>query len=100
MGNNGVEATWEYHIDEEYGEGYWYNVATGESKWVAVDQDAASTESFPKPQRAVVAESTTTTALLHTARGDANGVWEYLTDPISGRPYWWNGATGESSWAD
>eukprot|EP00945_MAST-04E_sp_MAST-4E-sp1_P004111 g4111.t1 len=100
LGNNGVEATWEYHIDEEYGEGYWYNVATGESKWVAVDQDAASTESFPTPQRAVVAESTTTTALLHTARGDANGVWEYLTDPISGRPYWWNGATGESSWAD
>ena len=88
-----ASSEWEYHVDEESGGGYWYNTISGESEWV--DNVAMSVVSTtPGPDTSVSA------ATVSTADAVVNGVWEYLTDSTSGRPYWWNATTGESSWAD
>jgi hypothetical protein len=86
-----IGGRWEVVVDEESGRKYFYNGETGESVW---ERPADETRASAAPT-AVDDGSFTLAADLD---GDeADGSWEQVTDE-EGFTYYYNKATGESSW--
>ena len=78
------EAGWHQVADEQTKATFWYNPATGESRW-------------DRPLRAIKVMNTFTGGRqLGGAAAPEN--WKPIFDELRGRSYWINSATGESQW--
>ncbi|XP_042254142.1 rho GTPase-activating protein 27 isoform X1 [Thunnus maccoyii] len=91
---------WEVHVDQESGQEYYYNPTTGRTTWDSPFLDSPTDpEPFPAeepcspspPQSPALSPST---ASPPTCTSD----WEQLVDETSGRPYFYNPMSGETSW--
>lgn len=75
---------WEVHVDQESGQEFYYHPPTGRTTW-----DRPSPDSPP-----LSPDLSTSTASPQWAWPD----WEQLVDASSGRPYFYNPMSGETSW--
>ncbi|KAG7227703.1 hypothetical protein INR49_029465 [Caranx melampygus] len=92
---------WEVHTDQESGQEYYYHPATGRTTWdnpfldSPSDLNPLSSAEEPRspspPQSPALSLST---ASPPTWTSD----WEQLVDETSGRPYFYNPMSGETSW--
>lgn len=114
---------WSEHKDPDSGETYFYNAATGETSWEepaeyrkqaggapagGTDRARRLTKLVSSPKKGSSSGPGGKPAIelvnpLKAAGGagggaDAGQQWKESTDPSSGYPYWYNEATGESTW--
>jgi len=81
----GLPLGWEQVADPSTGNAYYCNRATGESSWTPPVAAAAPVAAMaPVPVAA--------------APGGLPAGWESANDPSSGKPYYFNRATGETKW--
>ncbi|CAK6956856.1 rho GTPase-activating protein 27 isoform X1 [Scomber scombrus] len=90
---------WEVHIDEESGQEYYYHPPTGRTTWEKPFLD------FPTEPELFAEEPCSPSPPLSPAlsRPPASppaltSDWEQLVDETSGRPYFYNTMSGETSW--
>lgn len=89
---------WEVHVDQESGQEYYYHPTTGRTTW---DNPFADTPTDPEQ---LLAEEPCSPSPLQspdlsitpTSRWSSD--WEQLVDETSGRPYFYNPTSGETSW--
>ncbi|XP_028332980.1 rho GTPase-activating protein 27 isoform X2 [Gouania willdenowi] len=82
---------WQVHVDQESGQEYYYHPTTGRSTWENPFRDSPSdleARFFPSPP-----QSPTSSPLLAWT-----SAWEQLVDENTGRPYFHNTMSGETSW--
>nr|XP_019960399.1 PREDICTED: rho GTPase-activating protein 27-like isoform X1 [Paralichthys olivaceus] len=91
---------WEVHIDQESGQEYFYHPSTGQTTW---DNPFLDSPTDPKrlpaldpcspspPQSPALSLSTSSPPAWPSD-------WEQLVDETSGRPYFYNPMSGETSW--
>jgi hypothetical protein len=89
---------WVELFDETYQLPYWSNSATGETTWEnptaqAQDQLAMMQQHEQQQQQAVP-------SFLAAGRAKKASPWQCYADAATGVPYWYNAATGESTWDD
>lgn len=104
------EEGWAKYQDETTGQAYWFNSVTGVSTWE--DPDAGAAQQQPQPQaQSVVVElrskeeqfpymylaAVEPGAAVATVTELQEG-WAEYRDEATGRAYWYNAATSESSW--
>ncbi|XP_072229332.1 rho GTPase-activating protein 27 [Leuresthes tenuis] len=91
---------WEVHVDQESGQEYYYHPTTGRTTWdnpflnSPSDPEQLPAEepcSFTPPQSPVLSLST-------SSPPGWTSDWEQLVDETSGRPYFYNPMSGETSW--
>merc|ERR1712127_631818 len=82
----GLPVGWEQVADPTTGNPYYCNRATGESSWTVPIAPAVAPSVFQPPPVAA-AEAASLPA-----------GWESASDPSSGKPYYYNRATGETKW--
>jgi len=82
---NPAPPTWSKHFSD--GKPYWANSQTGETTWN--DPQAPP----PPPEPSQPAPAPTQAAVLQPE-------WKAAQDPTSGRTYWYNTATNETTWVD
>ena len=93
---NGVEEVWEWFWDDKTNSAYWWNSVTGEVQWSATE-DVVPILFDP----ATVSIVSTTTLQATLDEGQTNdSAWEYCLEEVSGRAYWYNHSTQESTWAE
>jgi len=90
----GLPPGWEQVADPTTGKPYYCNRATGESSWT-VPVGAAPAMTM-MPAMAPVAAMPMPTFAAETPTLPAG--WESAADPSSGKPYYFNRATGETKW--
>ncbi|KAM6896965.1 rho GTPase-activating protein 27 [Xenentodon cancila] len=85
---------WEVHIDQESGQEYYYHPATGHTTWdnPFLDSPADPEPYSPSPPQSPVFALSTPSPPGWTSD------WEQLVDETSGRPYFYNPMSGETSW--
>eukprot|EP00931_Biecheleriopsis_adriatica_P082218 TRINITY_DN55641_c0_g1_i1.p1 TRINITY_DN55641_c0_g1~~TRINITY_DN55641_c0_g1_i1.p1 ORF type:complete len:321 (-),score=35.57 TRINITY_DN55641_c0_g1_i1:51-1013(-) len=97
--------TWRSLVDPASGQQYYWNAATGETSWERPSLSSVTvTATRSEPFRDVC--MTTEKRLAHPSpsqplqmsHSSASGTWRRLVDPASGQRYYWNSATGETSW--
>ena len=84
------DSDWSESVDPSSGKSYYYNSKTGETSW-------------EKPTSTTVDEAMNTATATTTATADNEtsqdaSDWVEATDPSSGNTYYYNSATGETSW--
>ncbi|CDQ97176.1 unnamed protein product, partial [Oncorhynchus mykiss] len=87
---------WEVHTDQESGQEYYYHPESGQTTWdnPHIDPEAPAEEpvcSSPSPS----SQSPTSTSVSHPAW---TADWEQCLDVTSGRQYFYNPVSGETSW--
>lgn len=91
---------WEVHVDDESGQEYYYHPNTGRTTWDSPFVDP-STDPEPLPAEEPYSPSPPQSPVLSlsTASPPAwTSDWEQLVDETSGRPYFYNPMSGETSW--
>ncbi|XP_039990871.1 rho GTPase-activating protein 27 isoform X2 [Xiphias gladius] len=91
---------WEVHTDQESGQEYYYHPATGHTTWDNPFLDSP-TDPEPLPAEEPCSPSPPQSPALtpSTASPPAwTSDWEQLVDETSGRPYFYNPMSGETSW--
>lgn len=92
---------WEVHTDQESGQEYYYHPATGRTTWdnpfldSPSDPDplpSAEEPRSPSPPQSPALSLSTASPPVWTSD------WEQLVDESSGRPYFYNPMSGETSW--
>ena len=85
---------WATHVDQASGRPYWHNALSGETSW-------------SDPAAALALHVSKTLELSHleppaepAAASLPVPAWAKHVDQASGRPYWHNALTGETSWGD
>ncbi|XP_070782610.1 rho GTPase-activating protein 27-like [Enoplosus armatus] len=89
---------WEVHVDQESGQEYYYHPATGRTTW---DNPFLDSPTDPEPTEEPCSPSPPQSPALSpsTASPPAwTSDWEQLVDETSGRPYFYNAMSGETSW--
>ncbi|XP_068161652.1 rho GTPase-activating protein 27 isoform X2 [Antennarius striatus] len=92
---------WEVHVDQESGQEYYYHPTTGRTTW-----DNPFLDSPTDPERFPAEELGSPSPLLSPALSPSTASpptswssdWERLVDETSGRPYFYNPMSGETSW--
>uniref|UniRef100_A0A3P9GZ45 Rho GTPase-activating protein 15 n=1 Tax=Oryzias latipes TaxID=8090 RepID=A0A3P9GZ45_ORYLA len=91
---------WEVHVDQESGQEYYYHTATGRTTWDSpfldspTDAQQLSSEELQPPSLPRSPGSSLSSPLPSGWTSD----WEQLVDESSGRPYFYNLMSGETSW--
>lgn len=92
---------WEVHVDQESGQEYYYHPSTGQTTW---DKPFLESPTYPEsltagdplspspPLSPVFSPSTASPTPAWTSD------WEQLVDETSGRPYFYNPMSGETTW--
>ena len=85
---------WATHVDQASGRPYWHNALSGETSW-----------SDPAAALALHVSKTLELSHLEPPAEPAAAplpvpAWAKHVDQASGRPYWHNALTGETSWGD
>ncbi|KAL2100555.1 hypothetical protein ACEWY4_002316 [Coilia grayii] len=77
---------WEMHTDKDTGKAFFYQPSTGQSRWE--DPRSPGMDSLASPLSA--------TSSTSSSRGSD---WEQILDEASGRHYYYNPSSGQTSWA-
>ncbi|XP_035002270.2 rho GTPase-activating protein 27 isoform X1 [Hippoglossus stenolepis] len=91
---------WEVHVDQESGQEYYYHPSTGQTTWDNPFLDSptdperlpAEDPCSPSPPQSPARSLSTSSPPVWTSD------WEQLVDETSGRPYFYNAMSGETSW--
>nr|XP_020472224.1 rho GTPase-activating protein 27-like isoform X1 [Monopterus albus] len=91
---------WEVHVDQESGQEYYYHPTTGHTTWDSpfpdspTDPERLCTDQpcFSSPSQSPALSPSTASPSTRTSD------WEQLMDETSGRPYFYNSMSGETSW--
>uniref|UniRef100_A0A665WC83 Rho GTPase activating protein 27 n=1 Tax=Echeneis naucrates TaxID=173247 RepID=A0A665WC83_ECHNA len=91
---------WEVHTDRESGQQYYYHPATGRTTW---DNPFlySPTDPEPPPEEELCSPSPPQSPALSLSTSSPpawTSDWEQLVDETSGRPYFYNPMSGETSW--
>ena len=81
-----LQSAWSSQTDPRSGRTYYQNATTGETSWDP-PTDAATAPAEPTPSRRMAA-----------SQPKLQSAWSSQTDPRSGRTYYQNATTGETSW--
>nr|XP_020670178.1 rho GTPase-activating protein 27 [Pogona vitticeps] len=84
---NSLLTPWETHTDAESGHLFYYNTVTGQTTWDSPFDGSLNSTSPTQPQSPLLAPSPATPA-----------EWDQYLDEASGQVFFYNTATGESSW--
>lgn len=84
-----LQPGWEEIVDPDSGNVYYFNEITNETAW---ERPEVSTVE-PNASETLQSSAPPTDEAISLPRG-----WEKLLDPDSGEPYYYNEATGETSW--
>lgn len=86
---------WEVHVDQDSGQEYYYHPSTGRTTWDSPFVDSPTDPEPPcspsPPQSPALSQSTASPPAWTSD-------WEQLVDETSGRPYFYNPMSGETSW--
>lgn len=92
---------WEVHVDQESGQEYYYHPDTGQTTW---DKPFLDSPTYPEsltaenplsPSPPLSPAFSPSTASLSSVR---TSDWEQLVDETSGRAYFYNPMSGETTW--
>ncbi|CAG06558.1 unnamed protein product [Tetraodon nigroviridis] len=92
---------WEVHVDQDSGQEYYYHPDTGQTTW---DKPFLDSPTYPEsltaenplsPSPPLSPAFSPSTASPSSAR---TSDWEQLVDETSGRPYFYNPMSGETTW--
>lgn len=92
---------WEVHVDQESGQEYYYHPDTGQTTWdkpfldSPTSPESLSAENPLSPSPPLSPVFSTSTASPSSVR---TSDWEQLVDESSGRPYFYNLMSGETTW--
>lgn len=82
---------WEVHVDQESGHEYYYHPSTGRTTWDSPFLEPSSPCLPSPPQSPALSPSAASPPAWPSD-------WEQLVDETSGRPYYYNPMSGETSW--
>ncbi|XP_036384993.1 rho GTPase-activating protein 27-like isoform X2 [Megalops cyprinoides] len=82
---------WEVHTDQESGQDYYYHPTTGQTTW---DNPFGPPTNTEVPEEEPARSPSPSPSPLAAGTSD----WEQLLDEVSGQHYFYNPATGETSW--
>ncbi|XP_059204443.1 rho GTPase-activating protein 27 [Centropristis striata] len=85
---------WQVHRDQDSGKTFYFHPVTRQSTW----SDPRPGAPAPPPRDPDPSPSTLTSPLLSPASSQGSGLWETLVDDVSGRFYYYNPASGATSW--
>ncbi|XP_026171478.1 rho GTPase-activating protein 12 [Mastacembelus armatus] len=89
---------WEVHFDQESRQEYYYHPATGRTTWDCPFLDSP-TDPEPPCAEEVCSPSSPQSFLFSPSSPPVwTSDWEQLVDETSGRPYFYNPMSGETSW--
>ncbi|KAI3365510.1 hypothetical protein L3Q82_010598, partial [Scortum barcoo] len=91
---------WEVHVDQESGQEYYYHPSTGHTTWDNPFLDSP-TDPEPPPAKEPCSPSPPQSPALSPSTASPPGWtsdWQQLVDETSGRPYFYNPMSGETSW--
>ena len=104
-------ADWEVHTDRDSGQDYYYHPASGQTTWdnplppgFLPDADPLLPPPPPQPYSLdlpsplLLSPAASSSASSAPASPAWTPDWERLVDPSSGRPYFYNAMSGETSW--
>lgn len=91
---------WEVHVDQESGQEYYYHPASGRTTWDNPFLDSPTEPEplleeescYPSPPQSPAYSQSTASPSAWTSD------WEQLVDESTGRPYFYNPMSGETSW--
>ncbi|XP_034715868.1 rho GTPase-activating protein 27 isoform X2 [Etheostoma cragini] len=86
---------WETHIDQESGQEYYYHPTTGRTTW---DNPYLDSPTDPEPPYSPSPPQSPTLSPSLASPPAWISDWEQLVDETSGRPYFYNQMSGETSW--
>ncbi|XP_070707625.1 rho GTPase-activating protein 27 [Pempheris klunzingeri] len=85
---------WEVHVDQESGQEYYYHPSTGRTTW---DNPFLESPTDPEPCSPSPPQSPALSPFIASPTVWTSE-WEQLVDETSGRPYFYNPMSGETSW--
>ncbi|CAB1437956.1 unnamed protein product [Pleuronectes platessa] len=91
---------WEVHVDQESGQEYYYHPSSGQTTWDNPFLDSpteperlpAEDPCYPSPPQSPALSPSTSSPPAWISD------WEQVVDETSGRPYFYNAMSGETSW--
>ncbi|XP_078134697.1 rho GTPase-activating protein 27 [Sander vitreus] len=86
---------WEAHVDQESGQEYYYHPTTGRTTW---DNPYLDSPTDPEPPYSPSPPQSPTLSPSPASPPAWISDWEQLVDEASGRPYFYNQMSGETSW--
>ncbi|XP_029977457.1 rho GTPase-activating protein 15 isoform X2 [Sphaeramia orbicularis] len=91
---------WEVHVDQESGQEYYYHPATGRTTWDSPFLDSPTDPELQPPEELCSPTSPQSPPLSPSTASPPTWTsdWEQLVDETSGRPYFYNPMSGETSW--
>ncbi|XP_024141066.2 rho GTPase-activating protein 27 isoform X1 [Oryzias melastigma] len=90
---------WEVHVDQDSGQEYYYHTATGRTTWESPFLDSPTdTQQLPSEEPRPPSLPRSPLSLSSPLPSGWTSDWEQLVDESSGRPYFYNAMSGETSW--